>query len=503
MHKPEPHTLGGLKRAGYQSRPVKEELRENLVAALAAKEPLFPGIVGYEETVIPELVNAVLARHDFILLGLRGQAKTRILRGLVNFLDPWLPIVAGSEINDDPFRPVSAYARRIVAEAGDDTEVDWIPRDLRYHEKLATPDVTIADLIGDIDPVKAATLKLSFANEEAIHYGLVPRANRCIFAINEIPDLQPRIQVGLLNIMQESDIQIRGFPIRLALDLALVFSANPEDYTNRGNIITPLKDRIDSQILTHYPRELEEARAITDQESWTQRVGVTTHIPEFLRGAIERIAFEARESEYVDQTSGVSARLPISALECVVSNLERRALRTGETQVTARPSDLLAAVPAITGKIELVYEGEQEGPLKVARYLIGRALKSEFEDLFPAVHPERSRRRRSADDEDAPPAAPSEPYRPIMDWFSAGNRLELGDELTAAEHANAIAAVPGLDTLVSKHLDPAAQDHGAAMELVLEGLHQSSVLAKEEIEGRRVFLDMFQTMFSGLEDSGA
>ncbi|NNF08068.1 MAG: magnesium chelatase, partial [Candidatus Eisenbacteria bacterium] len=370
MDKPTPKNLGELKHSGYASRSIRSELRENMLKALRAKEELFPGIVGYDQTVIPELVNAVLSQHDFILLGLRGQAKTRILRGLTQLLDPWIPFVAGSEINDDPLNPSSAYAKDLILEKGDDTPIDWLHRDSRYQEKLATPDVTIADLIGDIDPVKAATQRLSFSSLEAIHYGLVPRANRSIFAINELPDLQPRIQVGLLSIMQEKDIQIRGFPIRLPLDLCMVFSANPEDYTNRGSIITPLKDRIDSQIITHYPKELDMASQITDQESWTdRRSSIQTDIPEYLREAIERIAFEARESEYVDQTSGVSARLPIGALECVVSNLERRAALTGEKAVVARVTDLMAAIPAITGKVELVYEGEQEGPLKVARYL--------------------------------------------------------------------------------------------------------------------------------------
>jgi magnesium chelatase subunit I len=493
-------TLGALKKAGYPDRTVKEEMRANLLAALRERRKIFPGIVGYDETVIPELVNAILARHDFILLGLRGQAKTRILRGLVDFLDEWIPVVKGSEINDHPYHPVSAPARRMAAEAGDDLEIDWVPRGLRYQEKLATPDVTIADLIGDIDPVKAAKLKLSFSSEDAIHYGLVPRANRGIFAINELPDLQPRIQVGLLNIMQEKDIQIRGFPVRLPLDLCIVYSANPEDYTNRGNIITPLKDRIDSQILTHYPRDVGEARAITDQEAWTAREEIEVVLPDYLRDAVERIAFEARRSEYVDQTSGVSARLPITAMECVISNLERRAALTGEKRVVARVSDLQAAVPAITGKIELVYEGEQEGPLKVAKYLIGRAVKDAFEERLPQVHPPRKRSRKSAEAPAAP--EPASPYRPVIDWFSHGTRLELADSMTAQEHLAELQKIPGLEEITRKHLEPGeGPELGAAMEFVLEGLHQSSVLAKEETEGRKVFLDMFQTMFSGLEES--
>jgi magnesium chelatase subunit I len=498
MKRPDPTTLGALRAAAYPDRSVKDEMRANLLQALRERRRLFPGIVGFDETVIPELVNAVLARHDFILLGLRGQAKTRILRGLVDYLDAWIPVVKGSEINDHPYHPVSVAARQAVAEAGDDAEIDWLPREMRYQEKLATPDVTIADLIGDIDPVKAAKLKLSFSSEEAIHYGLVPRANRGIFAINELPDLQPRIQVGLLNIMQEKDIQIRGFPVRLPLDLCIVYSANPEDYTNRGNIITPLKDRIDSQILTHYPRDLTEARTITDQEAWTKRDGFAYLLPDYLRDAVERIAFEARQSEYVDQASGVSARLPITALECVISNLERRAVVTGETRVVARVADLAAAVPAITGKIELVYEGEQEGPLKVARYLIGKAVKQAFEARLPEVHPKR--RRRLDPDQEAPQETAS-PYRPIMDWFAGGTRVEITDAMASAEHLSALREIPGLEDLARTHLRVDGAELGAAMEFVLEGLHQSSVLAKEEIEGRKVFLDMFQTMFSGLEDN--
>ncbi len=499
MKRPESKTLGALRKSKYPDRTVKEEMRLNLLAALAARRSIFPGIVGYDETVVPELVNAVLARHDFILLGLRGQAKTRILRGLVDFLDEWIPVVKGSEINDHPYHPVSAPARRAVAEAADDTEIEWVHRDLRYQEKLATPDVTIADLIGDIDPVKAAKLKLSFSSEDAIHYGLVPRANRGIFAVNELPDLQPRIQVGLLNIMQEKDIQIRGFPVRLPLDLCIVYSANPEDYTNRGNIITPLKDRIDSQILTHYPRNLVEARTITDQESWTERDGIRFTLPDYLRDAVERIAFEARESEYVDQTSGVSARLPITALECVVSNLERRARAAGGKQAVARVSDLQAAIPAITGKIELVYEGEQEGPMKVAKYLIGKAVKWSFEARLPEVHP---RRKKTKGAEGRPAPEPASPYRPVIEWFSRGTRIEIADTMTSDEHLAALRKIPGLEELARTHLHAGDGDElGAAMEFVLEGLHQSSVLAKEEIEGRKIFLDMFQTMFSGLEES--
>jgi magnesium chelatase subunit I len=496
MKKPDWNTLGALKENGYPDRTTKEEMRRNLLAVLREKKPFMPGIIGYDDTVIPELINAVLSRHDFILLGLRGQAKTRILRGLADLLDPWIPVVKGSEIQDHPYHPQSAHGKRTVAEAGDETEIEWIPRELRYHEKLATPDVTIADLLGDVDPVKAATQKLAFSSLDAVNYGLIPRANRGIFAINELPDLQPRIQVGLLNIMQENDIQIRGFPVRLHLDICLAFTANPEDYTNRGSIITPLKDRIDSQILTHYPRDVKEAETITDQEAWVDREGFTYRLPGYLRDAVERIAFEARASEYVDQSSGVSARLPITALECIVSNLERRSTMTGETRLVARPSDLLAAVPAITGKIELVYEGEQEGPLKVARYLVGRAVKSIFEERLPAVHPRRPRRKG----DEAPAPEPAGPYRPVMEWFTGARRLELSDGMTGDEALAVLRGVAGLEEL-ARRLEPDGDaELAAAMEFVLEGLHQSSVLAKEETEARRVFLDMFQTMFSRLEE---
>jgi len=354
-----PRTLGDLKKSGYKPKSVKEEMRANVVRMLRAKEELFPGIIGYESTVIPGLVNAILSHHDLILLGLRGQAKTRILRSLVRLLDERIPVIAETEINDDPFNPVSRKGREAVAARGDDTPIEWIGRD-RYREKLATPDVTIADLIGDIDPIKAATRKLTYADEEVIHFGIIPRTNRGIFAINELPDLPPRIQVGLLNIMEEKDIQIRGFPIRMKLDIVMVYSANPEDYTNRGNIITPLKDRIDSQIITHYPQDRQAAMRITAQEAWTARdCGIELFMPDWFRELVEEVAFAARASEFVNQASGVSARMSISLMENVLSNMERRAIMHGEKCVYPRIGDLHAAVTAITGKVELVYEGEQ------------------------------------------------------------------------------------------------------------------------------------------------
>src|SRR5438876_1283947 len=400
-----PQTFGELKASGYRPRGVKEELRENLRRALSQDENPFEGIHGYERTVLPALYNAVLSKHDLLLLGLRGQAKTRLLRMLVNLLDIEIPAIAGSELNEDPFLPITKYGRRLLAEKGDGAPLAWIPRSERYREKLATPDVTIADLIGDIDPIKAATERRSYSDEEVIHFGIVPRTNRGIFAINELPDLQPRIQVGLLNILEERDLQIRGFPIRIPLDILLVFSANPEDYTNRGNIITPLKDRISSQIMTHYPDDVKTAAKITAQEAWTERTldGVTVLLGEEIKLLIEEIAFVARRSEFVDQTSGVSARMPIATRELLASNLERRALRTGEKVVAPRLVDLFATLPAITGKVEMVFEGEQQGAEIIAKKLIGDAVKTLFESKFPPVEGPRGRaekaRQRDVDDD--------------------------------------------------------------------------------------------------------
>src|SRR5947199_7766966 len=380
------HILGELRATGYRITSVKDEMRRNLLAAIARGETLFPGIHGYERTVIPAIHNAVLSKHDIILLGLRGQAKTRILRSLTNLLDERVPIIAGCEINDSPLAPTCKRCRRLAAEQGDDLPIAWLTRDERYREKLATPDVTVADLVGDIDPIKAANQRLTYADEEVIHYGIIPRTNRGIFAINEVPDLAPRIQVALLNILEERDLQIRGFPVRIPMDIVLVFSANPEDYTSRGNIITPLKDRIDSQILTHYPQNVGTALAITKQEAWTERaVKAKIEIPDYVRELIEQIAFVARESELVDQSSGVSARLTISALELLQSNLERRAAMTGESTVFPGLSDFAMLLPAITGKVEMVYEGEQQGAEVVARKLIGTAVAKLFESKFPAV----------------------------------------------------------------------------------------------------------------------
>ena len=493
-----PRTLAELKAAGYRPRTVKDELRANLVARLREGGPLFPGIIGYESTVEPQIVNAILSRHDFILLGLRGQAKTRLLRSLTRFLDEWIPALEGCPLNSDPFMPLTHHARTVLETRGEQAPITWIHRDQRYQEKLATPDVTIADLIGDIDPIKAATLKLDYSDERVIHYGIIPRTHRGIFAINELPDLQPRIQVGLLNILEEKDFQIRGFPVRIPLDVLMVFSANPEDYTNRGNIITPLRDRINSQILTHYPLEREQGMEITSQESWTRRdAGIEVAVPRFMRELVEEVAIQARRSEYVDQNSGVSARLPIALIENLVSNAERRALVTRETRVTTRVCDLQQAVSAVSGKVELVLEGEQEGTLNVARALLGRGVKALFSQRFPDAFKPRRTRRAAQEGESEVTASE---YRPILDWFSSGQHVEIADDLPEAEYEKRLKAVRGLAPLAEKYLSPAgAEEHAVAMELALEGLHQHSMLSCERVDGVRTsYKDMLKTMLSGL-----
>jgi magnesium chelatase subunit I len=497
-----PRTFGELKSSGYRHRSVKDELRANLIAALRAGGPLFPGVVGYERTVEPQIVNALLSRHDFILLGLRGQAKTRLLRSLSRFLDEWVPEVAGCPLHSDPFVPLTHHARVQLDTHGDATEIAWLHRETRYQEKLATPDVTIADLIGDIDPIKAATLKLDYSDERVIHYGIIPRSNRGIFAINELPDLQPRIQVGLLNILEEKDFQIRGFPVRMPLDVAMVFSANPEDYTNRGNIITPLRDRIASQIITHYPSTRAQGMAITAQESWVARDGgVEVVVPAFLRELIEEVAIQARASEYVDQNSGVSARLPIALLENLVSNAERRGVLTGESRVWARVCDLQHAVSAVSGKVELVLEGEQEGALNVARALLGKGVKALFSQRFPdAFKPRRKRRPAGAAAEEESESQGAGEYRPVLEWFSAGGHVEIADDLPQAEFAQRLTQVRGLGPLAARHLETAGpEEHAVAMELVLEGLHQNSMLSRERTDAHgTAYKDMLKSMLSGL-----
>ncbi len=482
-------TLGELKQSGYTPISVKNELRRNLVARLRNGEDVFPGIVGYERTVIPQIQNAILARHDLILLGLRGQAKSRLIRMLPKLLDEYVPIIQGSEINDDPFDPISKHGRDLVEERGDDTPIDWLHRSERYGEKLATPDTSIADLIGDIDPIKAANRKLTYADEEVIHFGIIPRTNRGIFAINELPDLQPRIQVGLLNIMEEQDIQIRGFNIRFALDVLMVFSANPEDYTNRGNIITPLKDRIDSQIITHYPKTLSIGIEITRQEAWEDRsaedgTGVTVHIPHYFREVVEQVAFEARKSDYIDQKSGVSARMTRAALEDLISAAERRALLNDEQETTLRVSDLHYIEPAVTGKVELVYEGEQEGAQNVARLLIGRAINAIYRRYFPDSSDKKEGRS---------------PYQGILSWFAKGNEVDIYPDMAFTEYAKAVDQVDGLRDFVSKHSNPSTPAEAAsAMGFVLEALHQNSLIGKELIDDSVTYNDMMGSMLSSL-----
>ncbi|MDQ2938044.1 MAG: magnesium chelatase, partial [Acidobacteriota bacterium] len=426
-----PKTLGELKASGYASISVKDELRANLIKKLKRGEKLFPGIVGYDDTVIPQLVNAILAKHNIILLGLRGQAKSRIIRQLTELLDPQLPIIAGSEVNDDPLHPISAYGRQTLEIHGDLTHIEWIDRDARFVEKLATPDVTIADIIGDVDPIKAAKGGHLLSDELTIHYGLLPRANRGIFAINELPDLAGKIQVGLFNIMQEGDVQIKGYPIRLPLDVMLIFSANPEDYTARGKIITPLKDRIGTEIMTHYPAELQTAVAITRQEAWVNRGGLDDqdgrggsdkpdarlNITDFIRETVEQIAFEARDDGRIDKHSGVSQRMPISAIESVISNAERRALLTREEQIVPRISDIYAAIPSMTGKMELEYEGEQIGANRIAKDLIKRAAGEVFEGYFVGID-----------------------FTQTVQWFDQGNNLRLADTASAKECAKLLEA---------------------------------------------------------------
>jgi magnesium chelatase subunit I len=464
-----PLTLGDLRRSSFsetrlRTRHVKDELRENLIARLRQDGPIFPGIVGYDDTAVPQIINAILSRHNFILLGLRGQAKSRILRALTTLLDPQTPYVAGCEIRDNPYDPLCRRCRELIAEQGEATPIAYLTADERYVEKLATPDVTIADLIGDIDPIKAARGGHHLSSELTVHYGLLPRANRGIFAINELPDLAGKIQVGLFNIMQEGDVQIKGYPIRLPLDVALVFSANPEDYTARGKIITPLKDRIGSEIRTHYPATVEEGIAITTQEAWTQRDGRKLHVPKYIREVIERIAFTAREDKKIDNRSGVSQRLPISCMENVVSNAERRAIRHQEKLVVPRVGDVYAALPAITGKLELEYEGEMKGADHVGRELIRTAIAKTYEEYF-----------KNAD------------MQQIVQWFDLGGEIQLADTAAADDALKALRGIQGLmDKLVKVGVGPKDNIESlvSAAEFVLEGLHAHKRIGRNE---ERVF----------------
>jgi magnesium chelatase subunit I len=458
------HTLGELRRSGAGSRPVKQEIRDNLVRKLKAGDKLFPGIIGFDETVVPQLVNAILSRHNFILLGLRGQAKSRILRGLTDLLDAQIPVMPGCEIHDDPLAPLCAACRARIAKDGDDVKIGWLPRDARYVEKLATPDVTIADMVGDIDPIKAAQAGLNLSDELTMHYGLLPRANRGIFAINELPDLAGKIQVGLFNILQEGDVQIKGYPLRLKLDVLLVFTANPEDYTARGKIITPLKDRIGSEIRTHYPITRQNAMAITAQEAWTRRPGsVAVDIPPFVREVVEEVAFQARADRKVDKRSGVSQRLPITTLELVVSNAERRALANGEPLVVPRVTDIYAALPSITGKFELEYEGELRGAEQVARDLIRSAVGSVFTGMFEGVD-----------------------TRTVVEWFDLGGSLQLADNTPADALIAATRPVQGLRELAGRSGVAAGAEAplvAAALDFVLEGLHAQKKISRSDERG--------------------
>src|SRR5271169_5395081 len=465
-----PRTIGEWKRipdfdARTNSVSVKNEMRRNLLRAIERNEPLFPGVHGFEDTVIPQIVNALLSRHNFILLGLRGQAKSRILRGLMQFLDSEIPVIAGCEINDNPLQPICRACRERVAAEGDSTPINWLPRDQRYVEKLATPDVTIADIIGDVDPIRAARGGRDLSDELTIHYGLLPRANRGIFAINELPDLAGKIQVGLFNIMQEGDIQIKGYPLRLPLDVLLVFTANPEDYTARGKIVTPLKDRIGSEIRTHYPATIEEGIAITDQEAWIQRNGHQLQVPDFIREVIEHAAFVAREDKRVDKRSGVSQRLPISAIENVISNAERRAIRSGEKLVVPRVGDVYAAMPAITGKLELEYEGELKGADNVARDIIRAAVARTYDHYFHG----------------------NNNMNQIVQWFDLGGEIQMLDSASAQEMLHKLRGIQGLlDKLGALGLsgkEPSEMLVSAA-EFVLEGLYAHKRIGRSE---ERVF----------------
>ncbi|MEQ9591367.1 MAG: magnesium chelatase [Cyclobacteriaceae bacterium] len=478
-------TLGQLKAIGYISKGIKQELRDNLIERLQKKENVFEGIWGYEETVIPDIERAILAGHDINLLGLRGQAKTKIARMMTNLLDEYVPVISDSDLNDDPLNPISRFGKDTVQKLGGDTPISWLHRDERYTEKLATPDVSIADLIGDVDPIKAASLKIPYSDERVIHFGLIPRSHRCIFVINELPDLQARIQVALFNILQEGDIQIRGFKLRLPLEIQFVFTANPEDYTNRGSIVTPLKDRIDSQIITHYPKTIEIGKKITQQEArieeaQTNRISCS----EMIKDLVEQIAVEARKSEFVDAKSGVSARLTISAFENLTASAERRAILNGEKNTFIRITDFIGVVPSITGKVELVYEGEQEGPGIVAQNLIGKAIRSQFLSYFP--DPEKFRKQKD-----------KSPYKEISEWFGEGNSIDLLHDMSNVEYQKTLAKVPGLQKLI-KDLHPKEDEQTKVlfMEFALHGLAEYSLISKNNLVKGLQFKDLLSGMFT-------
>ena len=474
-------TLGELKKSGYTSKSIKQEIRENP----------FPGILGYEDSVIPDTERALLSQHNILFLGLRGQAKTRMARQMIELLDEYVPFIEGSEINDDPLQPISKYARDLIIEKADATPIAWLHKSQRYGEKLATPDVSVADLIGDIDPIKAANLKLSFADEGVLHYGIIPRSNRCIFVINELPDLQARIQVSLFNILEEGDLQIRGFKLRLPLDVLFIFTANPEDYTNRGSIVTPLKDRIQSQILTHYPKSIETSLQITEQEAAiTDEQNKKVNVSDLIKRLIEQVAFEARGSELVDKKSGVSARLTISAYENAISAAERRAIINNEKETQVWLSDLVGIIPSITGKIELVYEGEQEGPYQVAVNLLERSIRTQFGQYFP--NPETLKKRKGKET-----SAEDSPYKAITRWFDSGNSLNTFFETRDEDKIQLLYKVDGLHALVKKHFKTANEKENALlMEFVLHGLAAHSLISKKVVEGKIEFKDLMGSMLN-------
>jgi magnesium chelatase subunit I len=480
-------TLGALKKSDYKPLSIQQELAQNLRGRMQSSQPTFEGLLGYENTVIPDVERALLSGHSINLLGLRGQAKTRLARQLTQLLDEWVPVVEGSEINDDPLDPVSNFAKARIAEKGDDTPITWLHRDDRFFEKLATPDVSVADLIGDVDPIKAANLKLSYADERVIHFGMIPRAHRCIFVLNELPDLQARIQVALFSILQEKEIQIRGFKLRLPIETQFVFTANPEDYTNRGNIVTPLKDRIGSQILTHYPHNLETAKAITRQETQTNKaVQQAIHVPELARDILEQIGFEARKSEYVDSKSGVSARMSITAFENLMSAAERRMLMSSEQNTSIRMSDFLGIIPAINGKVELVYEGEQEGAGQISFHLINQAVKTLFPTYFPDI------KKLEKQDEEGP-------YDLLLGWFYGDNELFLEDNLPENVYQDTLMNVPNLKKLIATHqADCPAEELFFMMEFLLWGLEANKKLNKYRTMEGFQFKDGLGNLLSGI-----
>lgn len=480
-------TLGELKQAGYQTKSIKDELRNNLRDKIKSGKPTFEGVHGFENTVIPELERAILSRHNINLLGLRGQAKTRLARKMIELLDEYIPFVAGSEINDDPLAPISRFAKDLIASQGDATPIAWLHRSERFFEKLATPDVTVADLIGDVDPIKAANLKLSYADDRVIHFGMIPRANRCIFVINELPDLQARIQVALFNILQEGDIQIRGFKLRMPLDMQFIFTANPEDYTNRGSIVTPLKDRIGSQILTHYPESIKIARTITEQEAKLDvNQSDLVYVPSLARDLLEQISFEARESEYIDNKSGVSARMSITAFENLLSTAERRALRAGDDKTTLRLSDFMGIIPAITGKVELVYEGEQEGAAAVAQHLLNDAIHTFFPAFFPKIEKLEKQDQKT-------------PYTDVIEWFFAESGFELLDDCSNAEYERILSNIAPLDALIKKYQPQLEkQDQNFMKEFILWGLVEYKKLSKDRFAEGYQFKDIYGSFISKL-----